>query len=177
MQLIEFCDKIVYHILSMRLRNFLLGANMTIQNPLHDTRPQKGEFIKIYIPKEGCELEAGKTIDPGSGIVGFVSTNGLMAYFEGNRFGADNLKSWDSKVRHAYGRLVQKYPTIAKSLIKEELYECIGETDDDCVKVTKMDALNNYLSKSNLSETMPNSDCEYLGYLSPKARQAVAVKL
>ena len=71
-------------------------------------------LFDIYVP--AGENDFG--IDPASAIVAGVSQRGnetLLVYFEGNQFGAENMKRFDERCLHAAGRAATRYPTIAKA--------------------------------------------------------------
>lgn len=70
----------------------------------------------VLVPKPGTM--AGHLIDAGSGIVAARPvTERVEVYFEGNRFGADNLGRFAERVRCAAGRLAMRYPTIAREVL------------------------------------------------------------
>lgn len=73
----------------------------------------------IYVPKKGSGFET--EIDDGSGIVGARDEQGrLVIHYEGNRIGAENLRTWRERVRCAAGRKFLSYPTIAMQLVPPE---------------------------------------------------------
>jgi hypothetical protein len=74
--------------------------------------------------------EARFSIDPGSGIVtADLSNQQALVYFEGNRSGAENIITLADRADHAADRLVQQYPTIAKSLLPSTLLHRVGVLD------------------------------------------------
>ncbi len=109
------------------------------------------QTLKIYIPVAGSMID--KVIERGSGIVGVDREDGsVLLHFEGNLFGAANLKRHDERVKHAAGRLVSRYPTrammvLAKDEVVRNLIE-VGEYDADSwraqIKADKLDALRDY---------------------------------
>ena len=80
-------------------------------------------------------------IDAGSAIVAGQSQRGkerLTVHFEGNRFGAENMRKYSERCLHASGRAAMRYPTIAKaSLPANELIK-VGEFDLDTMQVTQV---------------------------------------
>lgn len=75
--------------------------------------------LTILVPKSTEDDPHG--ITKGSGIVALPYENeGQILYFEGNIYGAENLKSFLQKVLHAAGRAVKRYPTVAKTFLPEE---------------------------------------------------------
>ena len=68
--------------------------------------------LLILMPKSGSSQ--GPVI--GSGIVGShsLTREGLQVDFEGNLYGAENLKSYWERLYHSAGRHVTGYPTVAR---------------------------------------------------------------
>jgi hypothetical protein len=55
----------------------------------------------VYVPREGTV--AARVILPGSGIVGNpISTQNLLVFFEGNKYGVADLDKFEARVRRAY---------------------------------------------------------------------------
>lgn len=107
-------------------------------------RPSMGETAAVVVPKEAALARVGAMIDPGSGIVAFRvagDEDKLMLYYEGNRYGAENLKKWDERVEHAYGRMAAKYPTTAMICLDASLFDVVGTTDGARVDVFDRAAL------------------------------------
>lgn len=89
--------------------------------------------ISVYVPSH-----AGTLIDQGSGVVGspahkfmpMLPDDGrITADYEGNRFGASNIKTYADRVLHAAGRHTQKYPTVARSTLSTEDLTEVGSFD------------------------------------------------
>jgi hypothetical protein len=87
----------------------------------------------VLVPKPGSMAE--KIIDRGSGIVTrplpegrFPKEDGAqrMVYFEGNRYGAENLRTFKERVIQAAGRLHTRYPTVARGLFPASEFEEVG---------------------------------------------------
>jgi hypothetical protein len=72
--------------------------------------------------EQGTSLQVGR-LSEGSQLV--------MVYFEGNRFGADNLQRWVDRVNCAAGRLLSRYPTVATALLPVGELEEVGVFDVD----------------------------------------------
>lgn len=84
--------------------------------------------LGIYLPK----YMAASSIEQGSAIVSEAPEDKyLNLYFEGNLFGAENLKLFSEKLYHASSRLVHKYPTVARMVVHEQNYLKVGEFDYD----------------------------------------------
>ena len=90
--------------------------------------------MNILIPKPNNSKR--KLIKAGSGIVATDLPDGSTdIYFEGNLYGAENLRSYWGRLLCAAGRLSQKYPTVARLVDKDrsENFDCIGAFDYDAV--------------------------------------------
>ena len=122
-------------------------------------RPVKGESVYVLVPRPGSFT----VIASGSGMVGYpipLSQESaaagdkprMMVYYEGNLFGAENMRMWVDKVRHAMGRMVEKYPTVAMSAIPEEDLIVVGFTDGDAVEVSNGGPLADWLATTPGSE-------------------------
>lgn len=81
----------------------------------------RGAELGIYVPAPGTDLP----IAPRSGIVGDAHTAGtLLCHYEGWLYGAaqyahlDARGKWEAGVRHAAGRALTRYPTVAQRLVK-----------------------------------------------------------
>jgi hypothetical protein len=101
--------------------------------------PVLRSFMKlvVLVPKPGTYPAA--TIDRGSGIVTdpeavwFRGTPAVdpttvrwEVYYEGNRYGAENMKLFEERVKHAAGRLSVKYPTVARGLYPPDQFDVVG---------------------------------------------------
>lgn len=72
--------------------------------------------VPVYVPVPDSPADA--LIDQRSGVVG--QPNGgerIHVYFEGNRYGAVNMRTLGERVWHAYDRMAQSYPTVAQAFI------------------------------------------------------------
>lgn len=112
-----------------------------------------GEICLVVIPK--ASSQACAHIDPSSGVVARRSGDRMSVYFEGNRFGAVNLKTYVERVKNAAGRMFQGYPTVARAgydlLDFEENFEVVGYcTDDYRVRIDKVGALLDYAAQEGL---------------------------
>lgn len=98
-------------------------------------------LLSLYIVSPAYHAFIAKA----SGIVGTGEVkDGLTTiYFEGNLYGAENVVRYDQKVEHAAGRLVEKYPTTAKMMLKPEHLTQVGTYDSEShvLDVTDPDAL------------------------------------
>lgn len=89
----------------------------------------------IYVPKEATDLG----IVPGSGIVGNVVQqypDRVLIYYEGNVYGAENMRRFVERVYNAADRQVARYPTSAMMAVRrDELIE-VGRFDHGQMRVT-----------------------------------------
>jgi hypothetical protein len=74
----------------------------------------------------------------GSAIVGQPAQGAerVLVYYEGNLYGAENLKAYEERVQIAAGRLTQHYPTVARSSLRKEELICVGSFDTQAHLIT-----------------------------------------
>lgn len=83
--------------------------------------------LKLFIPSPDSTYY--KVLAQGSALVGDPTDSRfgeckVLVYYEGNIYGACNLNSFAEKATCAAGRLIERYPTIAKVVLpREELIE------------------------------------------------------
>lgn len=84
--------------------------------------------LQVYVPVHPDRLSL---ILKGSAIVsdGQLRDGQLLVYFEGNLYGAVNLQRFEDKMLQAAGRLVQKYPTVARCLMPVDQLMEVGTYD------------------------------------------------
>jgi hypothetical protein len=71
--------------------------------------------LAVVIPAVFGSGPLGRVL-PRSGIVARRLSHGKVeVYFEGNRYGAANLTTFEERVLCAAGRLTARYPTVAKA--------------------------------------------------------------
>lgn len=95
--------------------------------------------LTVLVPVLGT-IPAG-IIDSGSGIVSDMrlfyeqqdrSSRGdwpqptIEVYYEGNRYGMSNIRTFEDRVFQAAGRLVQRYPTIARGVYPRAWFTPVG---------------------------------------------------
>lgn len=94
----------------------------------------------VYVPAPDAGIRA--VIDDGSGIVGtpfaewwsarygatdvHVPDRRTLIDYEGNRFGAHNMRTFADRVRHAHGRHVTGYPTVARASVRPAELVAVG---------------------------------------------------
>src|SRR5215469_15701016 len=94
--------------------------------------------LAVYVPKPGTV--AAKEIAPASAIVGAEPTESghVMVYYEGNLYDYVNLTTYLNRLSSAAGRLVDKYPTVArKSVPADDLIE-VGRYDPTTWKLVEV---------------------------------------
>lgn len=81
--------------------------------------------LSVLVPRPGTP--AGGRIDPGSGVVtADATTERVQVYYEGNRYGAENLRTFEARVFHAAGRLASRYPTVACGVYDRADFAVVG---------------------------------------------------
>jgi hypothetical protein len=79
----------------------------------------------VYVPAP--EHPATRTIAPASGIVGRPGDPGLTEiYFEGAVHGQINMSSLADRVAHAYGRMAENNPTVARMVVPQDAIVAVG---------------------------------------------------
>src|ERR1035437_2667801 len=92
-------------------------------------------IMEVYVPAEDSPLKA--VIKQGSGIVGLDEEDEhVTIYYEGNVYGAMNLKTFKERIACAAGRLATKYPTVAKMRAKREELVLVGQFDYETRRLT-----------------------------------------
>jgi hypothetical protein len=93
------------------------------------------ERLAVYVPDPDAPAEAARTvahIDKGSGIVGKrivdadPAESPLLVYYEGNRYGAENMRRYAERVYHAASRMEEDYPTVATSVVRRDALLHVG---------------------------------------------------
>lgn len=99
-------------------------------------------LLSIYI----LSPSSSHPIHPGSAIVGDPTRHesGVLVYFEGNLFGAENLKSYEQRLECAAGRLTHRYPTVAMALLPFDQLVSVGtyDTEAHLLDLSDEDALS-----------------------------------
>lgn len=82
--------------------------------------------MDVFVPNEDHPIRT--MIAAGSGIVGAPALRGgyLEVDYEGNLYGAANIVTYADRISLAYGRMVQHYPTIARTLVEPEALTRVG---------------------------------------------------
>lgn len=85
----------------------------------------------VYIPRKNSRL--ANIVTPASAIVKSkpISDTSVMVYYEGNVYGAENIKTFEDKCLLAAGRAKDRYPTTALTIVPLEEVIDIGVYDLD----------------------------------------------
>ena len=110
-----------------------------------------GATACVYVPTAQTRRSLG--LAPGSAVVGVARSAGVHVYFEGNVYGAENLKTWEERVVCAAGRLFRGYPTVAQAYLTDlaGLVAVGVVTDDYRIQLNDTEAVRSYLNQSELS--------------------------
>lgn len=92
----------------------------------------------VYVPVPGSRTDS--RITPGSGIVGRPHDCRIHLHYEGNLYGASNLHDIHTRLLCAWGRLKDRYPTVAQTMVDESEVVKIGEFDGTTVTFSSGEA-------------------------------------
>lgn len=82
----------------------------------------------------------------GSAIVAFKSdSDHLVIYYEGNLYGASNLRRFEDRALMAYGRLTQRAPTIAMAAVPMSEFVPVGHITSERMTIQERDLLEMWL--------------------------------
>lgn len=87
--------------------------------------------VTDYLLLVPASADKAAGISKGSGIVGRFRENRLVVDYEGNLYGAENLTSFPDKVRHAFFRARDRYPTVARRTVDPSSFVVVGRVADD----------------------------------------------
>lgn len=98
-----------------------------------------GEVL-IVVPKPNVNSMHG--ITAGSGIVARIACEGMLdVYYEGNLYGASNIKTFEDRAYHAWDRMCMKYPTTARMRLPVEdvvaHYDVVGQVVGNTMQVNE----------------------------------------
>jgi hypothetical protein len=119
-------------------------------------RPNPGGRAALFVPHPQAEEAVAAAFSNGSGIAGFGNPDGTVtAYFENNKFRDPGLFKWESKVFKAYGRMVERAPTVNKLVCDASNLEQVGFIQGHEILVRDMQLLEAWLKRSNAGDSMP----------------------
>ena len=131
-------------------------ANYGRDTPME--RPNPGGRAAVFVPHPEADEAVAAALSNGSGITGFGNPDGtLTVYFENNRFRDPGLAAWENKVFKAYGRMVERLPTVNKLVCDAANLEHIGFIQGSEILVRDMQMLEAWLKRSDAAESMPQS--------------------
>jgi hypothetical protein len=112
--------------------------------------------LNVYVPAPGSDLG----IVPGSGIVGTrqpalpgvraIEEDGLVLVdYEGNLYGASNVRTLEDRLHHAAGRHIMRYPTVARRLARVSELVFVGDYfyDEKRLLVTRPNLLEEWRAR------------------------------
>ena len=121
-------------------------------------RPNPGGRAALFVPHPQADAAVAAAFSNGSGIVGFGNPDGsVTAYFENNKFRDPGLFKWESKVYKAYGRMVERSPTVNKLVCDAANLEQVGFIQGTEILVRDMQLLEAWLKRSGAGDSMPES--------------------
>jgi hypothetical protein len=121
-------------------------------------RPNPGGRAAVFVPHADAEEAVAAAFNNGSGLVGFGNADGtVMIYFENNKFRDPALARWESKIFKAYGRMVERSPTVNKLSCDASNLEQVGFIQGPEILVRDMGKLAQWLQRSGAADSMPAS--------------------
>lgn len=88
-------------------------------------------IVNVYTPTPGSLSCA--SIHEGSGIVGtpLGGSGRVLIDFEGNLYGAENMRTYEERLLHAADRHRTRYPTMARMAVRVAELHLVGTYDTD----------------------------------------------
>ena len=121
-------------------------------------RPNPGGRAAVFVPHPEAEEAVSNAVNNGSGMVGFGNADGTVTvYFENNKFRDPGLHKWESKTFKAYGRMVERAPTVNKLSCDAANLVQIGFIEGQEILVRDMDSLAEWLRRCDTLDSMPES--------------------
>jgi hypothetical protein len=119
-------------------------------------RPYPGGRAAVFVPVADAEEAVLAAVNNGSGMVGFGNADGTVTiYFENNKFRDGGLFKWESKCFKAYGRMVERLPTVNKLVCDAGNLVQVGFIEGPEILVRDMDQLRVWLQRSGAADSMP----------------------
>jgi hypothetical protein len=119
-------------------------------------RPNPGGRAAVFVPHPNAEEAVLAAVNNGSGMVGFGNSDGTVTvYFENNKFRDGGLFKWESKAFKAYGRMVERLPTVNKLVCDAGNLMQIGFIQGPEILVRDMEQLAAWLERSGAADSMP----------------------
>jgi hypothetical protein len=116
-------------------------------------RPAYGQPALVVVPKLGMQDAWANRLKPGSSMVAFRASGwpAMFVYYEGNMYGACNLKTFQERATNAYGRMAMSYPTTAMTADDTDSLEVIGTITQHGMEIEETEA---YLAWIALDKTL-----------------------
>ena len=107
--------------------------------------------LNVYVPAPASDLG----IVPGSGIVGTRQERTthrcrlVLIDYEGNLYGAMNIRTLEDRLHHAAGRHIMRYPTVARRLARVSELVFVGDYyyDEKRLLVVRPDLLEEWRAR------------------------------
>jgi hypothetical protein len=132
-------------------------------------RPDASGRAAVFVPHPDAEEAVAAKFNNGSGMVGFGNPDGTVTvYFENNRFRDSGLHMWESKVFKAYGRMVERAPTVNKLISDAGNLVQVGFIQGPEILVRDMDKLAEWLGKCDTADSMPEGPSIFAGTAQQK---------
>ena len=153
--------------------------------PIHGEQggtPMTGRTLNVYVPNPDApdvvalQLDG---IDPKSAIVGADpeelgrgEADRVLIYFEGNRYGASNVKTFADRAMLAGGRCVERYPTTAMRAVLAEALVKVGTLYLDHKRVEVEDGLSltrlaEWLDQGHYEQVLGSEERWFIPALDP----------
>jgi hypothetical protein len=127
-------------------------------------RPNIGGRAAVFAPHPEADEAVANAVNNGSGMVGFGNADGTVTvYFENNKFRDPGLHKWESKVFKAYGRMVERSPTVNKLSCDAANLVQIGFIEGQEILVRDMAQLAEWLRRCDTLDSMPEAAEIYAG--------------
>jgi hypothetical protein len=115
-------------------------------------------MLTIYLPLPDSSLEG--EIDRGSGVVGASDGEEATIFYEGNLYGAANIKNFADRVHIAADRSLHHAATVARALVDEKELLEIGFWDDNAGRAVILPECLGDLADWLDVESVPPSELE-----------------
>lgn len=89
--------------------------------------------IAVFVPVN-TTVPLAALVAAGSAIVGpaeYSEADQVTVYYEGNLYGAANVRTFADRARLAAGRLAERYPTIARAAVPSSALRQVGWFDPE----------------------------------------------
>lgn len=113
--------------------------------------------IAVYVPKPEHFAKYSMIYPAGTAFVTAAAPNAQSAvfYYEGNTYGACNLRAFEERACHAAGRLIERYPTIAKTMIDLNELTLVGHVEKRLVPGCPLPVEHRHLPRSMVLRAYP----------------------